>query len=115
MERPDITGLSKEQLEWFEWASKILYSANEFQVTISETVSVINSDLKLVNEGKKVGLRILNGEEKIFDRVVVLVKLQNDMKSLSLVPVKGVDKASRNPMEEVSKKIKNGVHHKPNN
>lgn len=109
MNKPNTTGMTHEQAEWCNQAWKILSATNEFQQVISETVAVINEDLRLINKGTKQGLKVINGEEKVFDRVVVLIKLQNDMKSLSLLP-KEADKAKRNPFEEASKNVKNGVH-----
>lgn len=107
MKKPDTTGMTKEQTEWCDQAYRILSSTNEFQIVIAETVAVLNSDLRKVNTGGK-DFKILKSDDKTFDRVVVLIKLQNDMKSLSLLP-KEVTSASRNPFEEASKKVKNGV------
>ena len=107
MNKPNTTGMTPEQTAWCEQAWKMLSSVNEFSTVISETVGVINEDLRKLNKGEKT-FKILSGEEKVFDRVVVLIKLQNDMKNLSLLP-KEADKSSRNPFEEVSKKVKNVV------
>ena len=107
MKKPDTTGMTKEQADWCEQAWRILGATNEFSTVIGETVAVLNDDLRKVNKGDK-DLKILKSDDKTFDRVVVLIKLQTDMKNLSLLP-KEADKSSRNPFEEVSKQVKNGV------
>ena len=94
MKRTDLEKLSKEQL------IEILNGVNELQVQLSITCNTLAQDLRFLNEGKAELMKILNSDEKYFERFIVLVKCRSDLNSLSLLP---------EPQEKIgTKKIKAG-------
>lgn len=120
MKKPDITKLSKELIEYITKLENICYGATELQAQLSLMCHVLAEDMKLANSGATEGFKLLSGnkDDKIFERLMTMVKMKSDFALLSLLPkedeqpIKGTKsklKSTENPFETVVKELKNGT------
>ncbi len=100
MKKPDYeTATREELLIWIAYQDKILDGPNDLQKMLSYTCSMIAEDLEMVLAGNNADLKLLSGnkDDKIFERITVLIKLKTEFSSLSLLP------------EEIEKAVKSKV------
>lgn len=87
MKRPDIDGIDPEIQNYIWFLENTLNGPSELQKELSFMCHVLAEDLRLVNSGATKGFLLLSGnkDDKIFERILTLVKNQSDFKSLTLV------------------------------
>lgn len=107
----NLEELSKEQL------IAILNGASELQIELAHLAHTIAMEIRKVNSGQTEDLTILNGDDKLFERLVALIKLKLELSSLSLLP-KSEEKVEHNangvlklkpgdnPYEHIVKQVK---------
>jgi hypothetical protein len=108
----NLQKLSREQL------LEILNGVPELQVQLSHLCAKIASEIQLINSGNVTELPILRGDDKLFEKLMVVVKMRNDLSLLSLLPKQEDDapmvsgklkiKPGDNPYEHMIKQVKNG-------
>jgi hypothetical protein len=86
MERPNIDGIDPDIQCYIYYLECIVNAHPKLQREISKTLDVIADDLALLNRGEKDGFKILTGfkDDKLFDRIMVVLKMKNDLKGAAL-------------------------------
>ena len=95
----NIQSLSKEQL------LEILNGVPELQIQLSHLCAKIAKEIEQINRGKTEDLPILRGDDKLFEKLMSIVKMRNDLTSLTLMP-KSEEVTTGNPFEDVSNKVR---------
>lgn len=87
MKRPGLDGLDPDVQNYIWWLETRLDGSTEFQQELSTTLHVISEDLKLANTGATSGYKLLSGnkDDKLFERIMTLIKMNSQLKSLSLI------------------------------
>lgn len=109
MKKPDLENATKQQLiDFINYQEKAMNGANELQIALGFTMFAIAQDVRLINEGKKTGLKILSADkdDKIFANLMTVIKFKNDFNSLSLLPKSEQDKVVTHPIEDRTKKYR---------
>lgn len=114
MDRPEQLGDNKATTDYIEYLEGCLNGANELQKELAYTCHILAEDLKLANGGKVSGFKLLSGnkDDKIFERIFIMVKNKTDLASLSLLPKSEREKEKGNAFEEVSKRISEKINGK---
>jgi hypothetical protein len=103
MNKPDLDKATREELiVYIEYQDKILNGATKLQAALAETCDVLANDLTLINEGKTEGLKILNSDEKYFERINLMVKNKSDWANLSIKPIEKAETAIENGKKKVN-------------
>lgn len=85
MTKPNPETATKEELVvYIEYQAGIINGASNLQISLAETCNVLANDLQLINKGETNGLRILNSDEKYFERINLMVKNKSDWASLTI-------------------------------
>lgn len=106
MKQFDINVLTKEQL------IEILNGASNLQIQLSWMCHVLAEDIELANSGASEGFRLLSGnkDDKIFERLMTMVKMKTELGSLSLLPKPDEkERSSGNVFEDMSKKVQSKI------
>jgi hypothetical protein len=89
MQRPSnkLDDIDPDIQNYIWWLESKLNGYTEFQKEMSNTMNVLADDLRLANAGATSGYKLLSGnkDDKIFERIMTMIKMQNQMKSASLV------------------------------
>lgn len=83
MKRPDLEKLSKEQLAYVEYLEG--RGIPKLQLSIANVCDVLADELECAVKGEREKLKILVGDEKIFERFLAIVKNKKDFDALSFV------------------------------
>lgn len=107
MDRPNVISADSAVIAYIEYLEGCLNGANELQKELAFTCHILAEDLKLANNGKVSGFKLLSGnkDDKIFERIFIMVKNKTDLASLSLLPKEEKSKSTGNTFEDVSKKV----------
>jgi hypothetical protein len=107
MTREELQQLSKEELV------AILSSADAFQVELLKLFNTLSGELEKVNAGELTELKILRSDDKLFERLVTMLKMRSDFSIALKEPEKkkAVKKVLNlrngdNPYEHVLKHVK---------
>ena len=86
MKIPDTeTADRKELVEYIEWASKVLTGPSRLQIQLALLCDVLADDIESVSTGQTGKLKILTGEAKLFEQVMIVVKAKSDLNALNLI------------------------------
>lgn len=88
MLRPDLqTATIAELTEYALYAEKILCGASKLQIQMALLCDVLAEEIQKVNAGEVSigGLPILMGEEKLFERLLAVVKNKSEFIALALI------------------------------
>ena len=87
MKKPEIDGIDADVQNYISYLESRLNGYSEFQLEISHTLHVLAEDLKLANSGATSGYKLLSGnkDDKIFERIMTMIKMNAQMKNVSLV------------------------------
>jgi len=85
MKRPEIEITDREELvSYIAYQDKILNGVSNLKKQILLLADAIAKELESINEGKDDPLKILKGDEKLFERISLLVKNKADWMSLTI-------------------------------
>lgn len=87
MKRPEIEGIDPDVQNYIWWLESRLNGHSDFQQELSHTLQVLSEDLKLANSGAQSGYKLLSGnkDDKIFERIMLMIKMNAQMKNVALV------------------------------
>lgn len=87
MNKPDIDGIDPDVQNYIYYLEGRLNGFPEFQQELSYTLHVLAEDLRLANTGAQTGYKLLSGnkDDKIFERIMAMIKMQGQMKNASLI------------------------------
>lgn len=88
MKKPEIQKTDRKELvEYVEWASKVLDGPTRLQVQLALLCDVLADDIERVSTGETGKLKILTGEAKLFEQVMIVVKAKSDLTALNLITI----------------------------
>lgn len=87
MKKPNIDGIDPDVQNYIWYLESRLNGYSEFQQELSNTLHVLAEDLKLANNGERSGYKLLSGnkDDKVFERIITLIKAQSQIKSVALL------------------------------
>lgn len=83
MKRPGMDGLSEEQLKYVEYLE--CRGIPKLQLALSNLCNLLADEVNMVVKGEDAILKILNGDEKVFERFLAIVKNKKDFDALTVV------------------------------
>ena len=108
MKRPEIEGIDPDIQNYIWWLEGIVNSHSDFDRELSNTLQVLSQDLKLANSGSQSGYKLLSGnkDDKIFERIMTIIKMKSQMKNIALVETEEttIKKKKTNSQDFVLKK-----------
>jgi len=110
MKRPDLTTANKNELiEYIKWASSILDTAGDIKLAIVGTISAIAKELELVNIGKMEELPILKSDDKLFEKINIIIKSKSDwITSATLVETEEIKATTKKKITKIQDIVLNG-------
>ena len=79
MKKPDLKVATNEELIlYIEWAAPILEASGDLKTAIAGTVGAIAKELEKVNAGDMSDLPILKGDDKLFEKINLIIKSKSD-------------------------------------
>lgn len=83
MKRPQTSNISNEWLKYVEYLEG--RGIQQLQLTLANVCNILAQEINLAVEGKNESLKILVSDDKIFEKILAIVKAKKDFDALTLI------------------------------